>query len=78
MKEIEIFVLNNCPNCKRLEMMLDKAGIRYTAYNIESSTEALAEAAYRGIVSEQYPVVYINGRRLPANTPSRYFEEITE
>ena len=78
MSEIEVFTLITCPNCKKLEMMLDRAGIPYTEYNIEKSTEALAEAAYRGIVQEQYPVVYIDGKRLPADTPIRYFEQIKE
>ena len=78
MSEIEVFTLISCPNCLRLEMMLDRAGIPYTEYSIEKSTDALAEAAYRGIVQEQYPVVYIDGKRLPADTPIHYFEQIKE
>ena len=78
MSEIEVFTLITCSNCLRLEMMLDRAGIPYTEYNIEKSTDALAEAAYRGIVQEQYPVVYIDGKRLPADTPIHYFEQIKE
>lgn len=78
MSEIEVFTLTECPNCKRLEMMLNKAGIPFAEYNIETSNEALAEAAYRGIVQEQYPVVYIDGKRLSADTPIRYFEQIQE
>lgn len=76
MSEVEIFTLTNCPNCHRLMMMLDKANIPYKEYNIETSAESLAEAAYRGIVQEQYPVVYIDGRRMPADTPVHYFEMI--
>ena len=76
MSEIEIFTLISCPNCHRLMMMLDREGVPYTEYNIEESAEALAEAAYRGIVQEQYPVVYVNGKRLPADTPVHYFEQI--
>lgn len=76
MSKIEMFVLNDCPNCKRLEMMLDKAGIPYSAYNIEQSNDALAEAAFRGILNCQYPVVYINEVKLDAMTPVEYFEEI--
>ena len=78
MSEIEIFSLITCPNCHRLMMMLDKAGIPYKEYNIEKSNEALAEAAYRGIVQEQYPVVYIDGRRLATSTPADYFQSIKE
>lgn len=76
MSEIEIFTLITCPNCHRLIMMLDRAKIPYREYNIEKSAEALAEAAYRGITQEQFPVVYIDGRRLPADTPVHYFETI--
>ena len=76
MTEVEIFTLIDCPNCHRLKMMLDRANVSYVEYNIETSTEALAEAAYRGIVQEQYPVVYIDGKRMPADTPVHYFEMI--
>lgn len=78
MKQIEIFTLETCPNCHRLMMMLDRANVPYTEYNIDRSNEALAEAAFRGIVQEQFPVVYIGGKRLPADTPVHYFEQITE
>ena len=42
--DIEIFSLEDCPNCHRLMMMLDRAGIAYTELNIERSDEAMAEA----------------------------------
>lgn len=76
MTEIEIFSLENCPNCKRLSMMLDQAGIPYAYLNIETSNDALAEAAFRGILDSQFPVVYIDGQRLPAMTPVDYFKKI--
>ena len=76
--EIEIFSLEKCTACHRLMMMLDRAGIPYREYNVEESDEALAEAAFRGIVQEQYPVVYIDGKRLSAATPADYFKQIKE
>lgn len=74
--DIEIFSLEDCPNCHRLMMMLDRAGIAYTELNIERSDEAMAEAAFRGIINSQYPVVYIDGVKLDAMTPAEYFQRI--
>ena len=76
MSKIEIFTLKECPNCHRLMMMLDRAGIVYEEMNIEASDDAMAEAAFRGILNCQYPVVYIGGMKLDAMTPIEYFQEI--
>ena len=75
---ITIFSLIDCPNCHRLMMMLDRAGISYEEMNIEKSNEALAEAAFRGILNCQYPVVYIDDVKLDAMTPVEYFQKIKE
>ena len=76
MSKIEVFCIDNCPNCKKLCMMLDRANIEYGHFNLDQSTDDLAEAAFRGIMSEPFPVVFINDRKLQASTPLEYFEEI--
>ena len=78
MSNIEVFCINNCPNCKKICMMLDRANIAYAHYNIDESPENLAEGAFRGILSEQFPVIFIDGRKLPAATPIDYFNTIKE
>ena len=57
-------------------MMLDQAKIIYSHFNLDRSTDDLAEAAYRGIMNEPYPVVFIDGVKLPPATPAEYFKQI--
>ena len=76
MSRIEVFCIDDCPNCKKLCMMLDRAKIIYSHYNLDRSTDDLAEAAYRGIMNEPYPVVFIDGVKLPSATPVEYFKQI--
>lgn len=76
MSRIEVFCIDNCPNCKRLCMMLDQAKIIYSHFNLDHSADDLAEAAYRGIMNEPFPVVFIDGKKLDPATPVEYFKEI--
>ena len=68
--------MNDCPNCQKLRMLLDKEGIRYEYYNIDKSPGDFAEATFRGIMELPFPVVYKNGERLEPATPQEYVQTI--
>lgn len=76
MSTIEIFCMNDCPNCQKLRMLLDKEGIAYTYYNIDESPGDFAEATFRGIMDLPFPVVYKDGERLEPATPQEYVNNI--
>ena len=73
---IEVFCMDDCPNCDRLCAMLNKESIAYTQYNIDKDPGALAEAGFRGILEQPFPVVFINGSRIEPMTPQGYMERI--
>lgn len=77
MKDIKIASIPDCPNCKHLKMLLDKENIPYSDKTYDSDNEDdIAEMSYLGIYSAQFPVVWLNGERLPALTLSEYMERI--
>jgi len=76
MSKIEVFCIDNCPNCKKLCMLLDRANIEYGHFNLDQSADDLAEAAFRGIMSEPFPVVFIDEVKLDPATPAEYFRKI--
>ena len=77
MKDIVIYSLPTCPNCRHLKMLLEKEGISfaYRTFDPESDDD-VAEMSYMGIYDAQFPVVYIDGQRLPAMTVAEYMNAI--
>ena len=77
MKDIVIYSLPTCPNCRHLKMLLEKEGISfaYRTFDPESDDD-VAEMSYMGIYDAQFPVVYIDGQRLPAMTLPEYMDMI--
>ena len=66
---ITIYSIPNCPNCKHLKMLLDRKGISYGGKQFDPDNEDdMAEMSYMGIYTAQFPVVEIDGERLPAMT----------
>ena len=74
---ITVYSIPNCPNCKHLKMLLDKGLYIYEhrQFNPENDDD-VAEMAYLGILNSQFPVVEIDGKRLPAMTVSDYMKRI--
>lgn len=74
---IEMYSIPGCPNCKHLKMLLDREHIEHKYRQFDPmDDEDVAEMAYMGIYDAQFPVVYIDGERLPAMTISEYMERI--
>ena len=74
---ITFYSIPNCPNCKHLEMLLNRAGVSYGHRTFDpENDDDVAEMAYLGLLNAQFPVVYIDGERLPAMTLSEYMERI--
>lgn len=71
--DIEVCSIPNCPNCKHLKMLMKNRGIPFkeTAYDPDNDDD-VAEMSFRGIYSSQYPVVFVNGEKIPAMTVSGY------
>ncbi len=76
MSRIEVFCMDDCPNCRQLCTMLGNKGVAYDHYNIDRSPEDLAEAGFRGILELPFPVVFVNGMRLEPATPQDYMKRI--
>lgn len=74
---IKIASLRNCPNCKQLTMLLNRQGIEYE-YRLYDPNDVndMAEMSYLDIYTAQFPVVWIDGKRLPAMTVADYMREI--
>ena len=74
---ITVYCIPNCPNCKHLKMLLDRKGIEYDGRMFDPENEDdMAEMSYMGIYTAQFPVVEIDGKRLPAMTVAGYMKEI--
>ena len=71
--DIEVCSIPNCPNCKHLKMLMKSRGIPFkeTAYDPDSDDD-VAEMSFRGIYNAQYPVVIVDGEKMPAMTVSGY------
>lgn len=77
MKDIVIYSIPDCPNCKHLKMLLEREGISFANRTFDpESADDIAEMSYMGIYDAQFPVVYIDGRRLPAMTLPEYMEKV--
>ena len=74
---ITVYSIPNCLNCKHLKMILDKDLFiyQYRQFDPENDDD-VAEMAYLGILNAQFPVVEINGERLPAMTVADYMKRI--
>ena len=77
MKDIVIYSLPTCPNCKHLKMLLEREGVSfaYRTFDPESDDD-VAEMSYMGIYNAQFPVVVIDGQQLPAMTVAEYMDAI--
>ena len=74
---IAVFSLPDCPLCKHLKMLLDRERIVYESRMFDpDNDDDVAEMAYLGLLNAQFPVVVINGERLPAMTLPEYMERI--
>ena len=77
MKDILVYSIPNCPNCKRLKMLLDKEGISYGYRTFDpENDDDVAEMAMMGIYNAQFPVVYLDGQRQAAMTVDEYMKAI--
>ena len=74
---ITVYSIPDCPNCKHLKMLLDREHILYVSRMFDSEDDDdVAEMAYLGLLNAQFPVVYIDGERLPTMTLPEYMERI--
>ena len=79
MKDIVVYSIPGCSQCRHLKMLLDKEGISYGFRTFDpESDDDVAEMSYMGIYDAQFPVVYIDGQRLPAMTLPEYMDRIRE
>ena len=75
---ITVYSIPNCPNCKRLKMMLRSKGITFGGKEYDpDNDDDVAEMCVKGIYTSQFPVVFIDGERLPAMTVEDYMKRIT-
>lgn len=56
--KINVYTLENCPNCELLKEYLDAAGIGYTIRNMMEA-EALTELRINGIFVREAPVLQV-------------------
>ena len=74
---ITVYSIPDCPNCKHLKMLLDRERIVYESRMFDpDNDDDVAEMAYLGVLNAQFPVVVIDGERLPAMTLPEYMERI--
>jgi glutaredoxin len=74
---ITVYSIPDCPNCKHLKMLLDRERIVYESRTFDpDNDDDVAEMAYLGVLNAQFPVVVIDGERLPALTLPEYMERI--
>ena len=74
---ITVYSIPECPNCKHLKMLLDRMKIPYDGKTFDpENDDDVAEMSYLGIYTAQFPVVEIDGERLPAMTVHEYMERI--
>ena len=74
---IEVASIPDCPNCKHLAMLLDRKGIAYSKRLYDPmNDDDVAEMCERGIYTAQFPVVWIDGKRLPTMTLNEYMKKI--
>ncbi len=74
---ITVYSIPDCPNCKHLKMLLDRERIVYESRMFDpDNDDDVAEMAYLGLLNAQFPVVVIDGERLPAMTLPEYMERI--
>ncbi len=74
---ITVYSIPDCPNCKHLKMLLDKERIVYESRMFDpDNDDDVAEMAYLGVLNAQFPVVVVDGKRLPAMTLQEYMEWI--
>ena len=79
LESLKVYSIEQCPNCKHLKMILDKEKIIYESRTFDpENDDDVAEMAYLGILNAQFPVVIINGSRLPAMTLPDYMDLIRE
>ena len=74
---ITVYSIPSCPNCRHLKMLLDRERIVYESRMFDpDNDDDVAEMAYLGVLNAQFPVVVIDGERLPALTLPEYMERI--
>lgn len=74
---ITVYSIPNCPNCKRLKMMLDKEMFIYQYRQFDPlNDDDVAEMCEKGIYTRQFPVVEIDGEILPATGVEDYMKRI--
>lgn len=56
--KINVYTLENCPNCELLKEYLDAAGIGYTIRNMMEA-EALTELRINGVFVREAPVLQV-------------------
>lgn len=77
LESLKVYSIPNCPNCKHLKMILDKEKIIYESRMFDpDNDDDVAEMAYMGILNAQFPVVILNGSKLPAMTVADYMDLI--
>ena len=77
---ITVYSIPNCPNCKRLEVILRSKGIlnyEKRMFNPDNDDD-VAEMSMLGIYTAQFPVVIINGERIPAMPVQQYARLLDE
>ena len=74
---ITVYSIPNCPVCRHLKMLLDRERIVYENRMFDpDNDDDVAEMAYLGVLNAQFPVVVVDGKRLPAMTLPEYMEWI--
>ncbi|MBT8507217.1 NrdH-redoxin [Methanomicrobiaceae archaeon CYW5] len=56
--QINVYTLENCPNCELLKDFLDGAGAKYTVRDMMSA-EALTELRINGVFVREAPVLQV-------------------
>ena len=71
---IEVFVTSQCPVCKQLEQFLQKNGIIYNRYDLESDQEGKAKYSKMGYSS--VPILTIGPKVLEGFDPDQILAEL--
>lgn len=61
MAKVEIYTKVHCPYCVKAKMLLDKLGVQYTEFNIETDPDRLNELRERRPSARTVPQVFIDG-----------------
>jgi len=75
-KDVEIFVTEWCPYCRKLEAFLKKNRIKYTKYDVEKS--ALGKQKFAKIGGSGIPVTKVGDRIIRGYDPERILQLIRD